>query len=473
MKYKIEKLEDITYSREIINSTPRGFSKYMVYIIVFLLTIVIIWSVLSQKDIVVIANGVIKCSDETYNISNNISGKITSINLKEGMKINKGDILATIDSTDYEIQERFIEEQLDKKERELECNKKLVISINTEENCLSKDDEIESIFYNKYELYKKIISQYNNEKNLSELKLNNIKTKIDELNLLLKSLEEENNYFTKGNYMYYKYKEYDITLNQYRKQIEIYNEKRKNLEGNRGEKENNLIKEQIKEIEVTISNINTEIEKYKNEQKSYIASCIDEAEESYNQDTIITNTYKEQYLVDITSNISYLEDSINEIKMNLELISLKINNTIIKAEQDGVINVINEIKVGDYIQNGLQIASIIPSDNLDFQAEIYIENKDIGEIVEGKKVILEFISLPQSEYEAVNTKLERISLDSKFNEKENKSYYIGTCKLDKTSIRNKNNKNINIKNGMLVKARIIDRKVSYARYLLEKIHILS
>ena len=42
--------------------------------------------------------------------------------------------------------------------------------------------------------------------------------------------------------------------------------------------------------------------------------------------------------------------------MNLNLVISKLNTTSIKAEYDGVINIINEIKVGDYIQSGTQIA---------------------------------------------------------------------------------------------------------------------
>lgn len=55
MKYKIEELKDITDSREIMNSTPKGFSKYMMYIIIGLLTVTIIWSLIAKKQIVVSA----------------------------------------------------------------------------------------------------------------------------------------------------------------------------------------------------------------------------------------------------------------------------------------------------------------------------------------------------------------------------------------------------------------------------------
>ena len=60
MRYKIEELKDITDSREIMQSTPHGFSRYMMYIIIALLTVVITWSLLAKKEITAKANGVVR-----------------------------------------------------------------------------------------------------------------------------------------------------------------------------------------------------------------------------------------------------------------------------------------------------------------------------------------------------------------------------------------------------------------------------
>ena len=50
--------------------------------------------------------------------------------------------------------------------------------------------------------------------------------------------------------------------------------------------------------------------------------------------------------------------------MNLELATSKVESEIIKAEYDGVINIINEIKVGDYIQNVEHKFTIVPNKNM-------------------------------------------------------------------------------------------------------------
>ncbi|KLE17323.1 hypothetical protein [Clostridium sp. C8] len=53
------------------------------------------------------------------------------------------------------------------------------------------------------------------------------------------------------------------------------------------------------------------------------------------------------------------------------------------------------------------------------------------------------------------------------------SFYTGICDIPVKSMTNKKGNSINIKNGMLVEARIINREVSYFRYFLEKINILD
>ncbi|WP_354094367.1 HlyD family efflux transporter periplasmic adaptor subunit [Clostridium gasigenes] len=69
-----------------------------------------------------------------------------------------------------------------------------------------------------------------------------------------------------------------------------------------------------------------------------------------------------------------------------------------KAQCDGTINMLNPIKVGDFVQGRTEIASIIPVNNENYKVEVYIDNQSFGEIKEGDDVTLEFGSLPQREY---------------------------------------------------------------------------
>lgn len=488
MKYKIEELKDITDSREIMQSKPNGFSKYMTYIIIVLLTGAMVWSILANKEITVKASGVVRPSVEVAKLSSSVNGTVTEVNISEGMEVKEGDVLLVINGEEYELQKKSLEESLNSREKELEANKKLKSSILDGVNYLDSEDSIEGNYYKKYQLYLDNLKSGNAQVDSVESQKENIKETINDLKLLLKAIEEEKNQFDSNHYLYYQYKDYEMTLENYRNQISDYKdqitelektkvkEDKESEEENKHIKENNeVIDEQIKEMQKNINNIEIEIEKYKNNQKMNISNTIAQNELKLSEGVATSNnsSYKEQYISQLDSAIMSLESTISEIKMNLDMANNKVEATSIKADSDGVLNLINDVKVGDFIQAGTQIASIIPSANDKYKAEIYIENHKFGEIKDGEDVILEFVSLPQREYGIVRSNLTDISVDAKVSEKEGTSYYTGICDIPVTSMTNKKGNGIDIKNGMLVEARIINRKVSYFRYFLEKINILE
>jgi len=147
------------------------------------------------------------------------------------------------------------------------------------------------------------------------------------------------------------------------------------------------------------------------------------------------------------------------------------NETVIKAQYDGFISLIQDVNVGNLIQKRIEIARRLPSDQLNKKVNLYINNQDISTIKQGQSVNLEILSLPQTEYVPIKTTLEDISNDTKINN--GNSYYTATCNLDTTQIKDKKGNHLDIKNGMIVKARIINRQVPYFRYFLEKINILN
>ena len=485
MKYKIEELKDITDSREIMQSKPQGFSKYMMYIIIFILSEVVLWSLIATKEISIKANGVVKPSEEITKISSTINGKVTTNNITEGMSVKAGDVLLVIDGEEYEIQKTALEESLSSKEKELEANKKLKNSILDGVHYLHPSDEVEGNYSKMYDLYSENLKSGNAQVDALDTQKDSIRKSISDLNLLLKSYKEEKNYVDTSNYLYYQYLDYELTLNNYRKQITTYEDKIKDLEGSKveitdenkeqAEVNNEAINNQIKEIQTTVESLNGEIEKYKNSAIMNVTSSIAQNEAKLTESVASSSSgsYKEQYITQLDNTISSLESAISEIKMNLDLTNNKTDSTTIKAQYDGVVTLINDVKIGDFIQAGTQIASIIPENNEQYEAQIYIENQDFAEINEGEDVVLEFVALPQSEYGIVKTNIEKISVDAKVSEEQGTSYYTGICDIPVNSMQNKKGTSIDIKNGMLVQARIINREVSYFRYFLEKINILD
>lgn len=151
-----------------------------------------------------------------------------------------------------------------------------------------------------------------------------------------------------------------------------------------------------------------------------------------------------------------------------------INNDItIKAPHDGVIELMQEVNVGEFLKSGIELAQILPYNEAKKKINLFIDNQSIGKIKENQDVYIEIISLSQTQYKPIKTKLEGISNDTKPDDKNENSYYIATCYFDTSIVNEKKGADIEIKNGMLVKARILTRQVSYFRYFLENINILD
>ena len=259
MKYKIEELKDITDSREILQSTPNGFSKYMTYIIITLLLCVLIWSLLATKEITVRASGTVKPAEEITKITSSINGNITTSNIKDGMQVNEGDILLVVDGEEYELQKKSIEESLEARTNELEGNNKLKKSIVDNVNYFSEDNSLEKPYLDKYNIYLDNMKSENMQVDLAENQIETIKKTNSDLELLLKSINEEKNYFNESHYLYYQYIDYEMTLNNYRKQINSYEEKINELENekskiieNEGEEESNNISTDVDTIDKSV-----------------------------------------------------------------------------------------------------------------------------------------------------------------------------------------------------------------------------
>jgi len=475
MKYKIEELKDITDSREIMQSTPKGFSKYMTYIIIALLTLVIVWSIFAHKEISVKASGTVRPSNEVSTVSSSVMGNITSISIKDGDKVNEGDILLVVNGAEYVLQRDLLQKSRDKKNQELDALEIFKKSILDGKSYFDLNNEVQADYYKQYELFLNNLKSNSTQQELTDNQREEINKNISKLEQLKVGIGEGKNYFAEGDSFYYQYKDYEIALNNYNDIILTYETKITDLNKSITDLNKQEVEAEISKLNDSISSSKKEMDKYKNTTIMNITSKIADYKTSLSQLTISTasGSYKEQYVTNLESNITSMQSSISDVEMNLQTAIEKVNSTSIKAPCSGIINMTSNIKVGDYLQGGVQIASIVPKEDSKFNVEVYINNQNFGEIKEGQDVVIELASLPGSEYGYINSTLENISVDAKVSQKEGTSYYTATCSIDETSLQNKKGESINIKNGMLAQIRVVNREVSYFRYFLEKIDILD
>lgn len=473
MRYKIEELKDITDSREIMQSKPQGFSKYMMYIIIVLLALTIVWSLLANKEITVDASGEIRPNSEENSISSSGSGTVKALNYKDGDKVKKGDVLIELNNDELTTQKKLLEENLKRYEKDLENTKKLKQSISEGVNYFSNSDE-DKEYYQKYEIYSDSSKDNNKQNNLISAQKQDLQKNIDDYNLLIKSIKDGKNYLSNSSSLYYTYEEYSFNINDYNEKIKNYEEDINNVK-NDTSLEESVKSEQLKTLQTTLEETKSSLEKYKNSQNTDIYSSIETIKSKIKELEISSNSsnLKEQYISQLEDSIKTLENTISEIKMNIESYNSKINDTAVIAEADGVLNISSIVKEGDYLQAGTTIASLIPDKNEKYKVTLYIKNQDFGDIKNGQDINIGIVSLPKSEYGLVKAKISNISIDRKVDSQNGTSYYTAEAIIDKNYLTNKKGEKVYLKSGMLIDGKIVNRKVSYFRYFLEKINILN
>ena len=103
MREIVQNIEELTDSRELLESKPHPIASVFVYILLLLIISFLIWSYFSEKEIVVKVNGIIRPYKDEFIISNKVTGKVERIYVTDGQEVKKGDVLYVIEHKNLEF----------------------------------------------------------------------------------------------------------------------------------------------------------------------------------------------------------------------------------------------------------------------------------------------------------------------------------------------------------------------------------
>lgn len=398
----IQSINELTDSREILESRPHPVASITVYIFLSIIISALIWSYFSEKEIVVKANGVIRPYEYETNILNKVTGNVQEIYVKDGQVVKQGDILYTIDHKVLDLQKSILEDQLKKTENEVENLKKLKKSILDGKNYFDKNAE-EEYYYYKYMAFYFDRKSIQSQVYAVNIQSQDIKDTINNLKLLEQAINQNVNNLNSDSSYYNQFVDYQMNTNQKQEKIqqlqteqdrEIANAERAifgaqqdlqnyqnqynlnlktNIEQNKAQLDQlNGEYAQTKDLQNTINNLNLLIQSI-NDNKNYLPTNslyyyqfldyqmnvqqyqykINQLQNAYNtisqsQDALPTQVddartalnaaqqdleiYKNQYIMNIKANIEQDEEKINQLQG-------------IEAEIQSVENAINNLKL--------------------------------------------------------------------------------------------------------------------------------
>lgn len=415
-------------SSAVLLRTSSGLHKVL-WLITFTVLFLISWAYFSEIDDIVRTEGKVITTTSIQNISSLEGGTLKELYVKEGDKVNKGDILLKLSDLKYQSE---YEKNLSNKNSLLAKIERLKaqaqnkdIELNSEVLAFDKN-----IMNNEVELFYTNKKRFEASINVLKEQLIQRKNDLDDAYKNLSSTQENYNLIQR---------EMEIKLPLVKERV--------------------ISKVELIELERKENDVLAEIKKIKGSIPT-LKSAINEINKSIEEKT-------ETYYSSAKDELILTTNDLNQVNEELSFLKEKIVETVIKAPNSGVINKINVKTRGEAISSGTIIAEIIP-DTKHLLAEVKIDPGEIGFLYEGQKARLKLRAYDFSLYGAVDGEISYISANTlKDKDNKDKEVYIIHIKSDTKYLNN--NKNLEIKPGMTVDADIITGKKTILSYILKPI----
>ncbi|WP_142415042.1 biotin/lipoyl-binding protein [Hathewaya massiliensis] len=476
MKYKIENIEELSDSRELMEMKPNKFVSMFIYILLFAIFSFLLWAWFSEKEVVIKVSGFVTTKEKSFTASNPIPGTVKEIYLKNGQDVKKGDLLYTIDDTRLQNQKKNLDKQKINLNKKLKNLEKLKKSIEANKNYFT-DHEEEKEYYYKYKTYEPgnmVVVQEKDRLLTSKINLNN---KIQSLKILDKSIEENKNHNNQESIYSIQFDNFQISKKEIENKISQLEKSKENF------KEQNVPNEQILQIEAEIESYKKQLTKLRSDLKLQIYTSLDELNmqmkdidnsiNKFNENAYLSKEKnKVAFLADIEAQRTLVNGEIQQIDFKLKEINKNIETCQVKSESDGKIDIKTNLQSGVMVEAGAIIAYILPKSN-EYKIELLIAEKDIMHLKEGQEIKYSFNSLPYNEYGFLKGEIKNLSINSKLNNQNGDIFYTGEGSLEKNALYRSNGEKSEIKVGITCEARVIVRKTRMLYYFFEKLNFKS
>jgi len=336
MKFKIESLDELSDSRQIMESKPHKLTSIFIYILLTVIISFILWASFSEKEVVIKLTGIVNPNEESYVVSNPIAGEIKEVYMKNGQTIKKDAVLYKTDDTTLQIQKKKVEGQKKLLTNDINNLSKLKKSITDNTNYL-KDNTEEKEYYLKYKNYEVGNNVSVEDKNNLINSKNDSINKINHLEKLSKSIEDNKNYNENGSIYNEQFNNYKISRKSIADKIVTLEKSKIKIQN---QKDSN---EQISQIDVEIQNVNNKLGALK-KSKIELQTQKDSDDQLLQLDVEIQNNNNELSTLEKSKiELQTQKDSYKEQISQIDAEIQNNNNGLAKLESDIKLQVINSI----------------------------------------------------------------------------------------------------------------------------------
>lgn len=158
MSKQVKTFDELKDSRLLYDKKIPELGYIIILAVIALIIGVGIWSYLTPKIDIIKASGTVQSVNKNYAMAP-YSGKIADINIEEGVHVEKGDVLLTVKSTDFDLQAKQLEGKKELHMERIRQHRRLVDSIKDDVNYFVEGEEKDNLYYFQFENYKSQIAQ--------------------------------------------------------------------------------------------------------------------------------------------------------------------------------------------------------------------------------------------------------------------------------------------------------------------------
>lgn len=409
--------EFLPAAEEIVEMPAAPLGVLVVWLVALLLIVALAWSYFGRIDIVAVANGKISTEGSTKIIQPAVSGVVTSINVREGQHVKKGEALLALDKTTAEKDVATANQSLNTARVERDILRRLAVGGDTDGIINGADLPDET---------KAMLRQFASSQT---------------------ALSAARQQAVNG------------TISNYQQQLQFNQQAKNQLETNAQNLKNRKaeIEKQLPNanpvdklrLQNELSNIDQRITSAdsavlgQNQQLLQSQSALTQAQNQSQTQTAETNSAFSNQIITAEKRIIELENNLVKAKQILA-------QTTITAPVDGTVLSLTVKTIGGVVNAGQQLAQIVP-EKVPLYVDAALDNQDVGFVKPGQRVVVKVATYPFQRYGYLEGTVENISPDAIQDDKKG-LIYKAKIKLndDKSSKQNQ----LKLLPGMSVSAEI-------------------
>lgn len=176
MRAIIRNMSDMSDSREMMEARTSPAITAFIAILLVLIVSALTWSFIGEIDEVAKAPGVVRPNEKVSTIQTSSLGQIEKVNVKEGMQVDSGTVLISLDQQELQMELSNREAEIDKLKLDMELLQRYKQSIESGKNLFVDSKPEESFYYDLVEQFHLEYHQKELEFQSADQQINSAKT---------------------------------------------------------------------------------------------------------------------------------------------------------------------------------------------------------------------------------------------------------------------------------------------------------